>query len=409
MKAGSSVRTRPASKGLLLDAQAATRALNISRASLYVYVSRGLIRSLPHPDNPRACLYRSADIQALVARKAQSRRPRTAAASALDNGLPVLKTRISYFEDDRCFYRGKEAVEYSRNASVEDAARLLWNTSGCNPFARLPFDPGKVRGWKENAGFLHDVRPTDRAILLLSLLSPAEVMRAGKPGPQAFHAAAHLVGALAAALVTDGAAVSGPLHRVVAAAWHRPKASEVLRRALVLLADHELNASTFTVRVVASTGASLVHCVIAGLAAMSGPKHGGATENVRALLAEVEAAGDAESVIDARLGRGEAIPGFTNSVYRDGDPRGAELVSAVKLDAAMTATLRAARSLAGGEPNIDFGLLAIERSFALPKGAALTLFALGRSVGWIAHAFEQRASGKLIRPRADYVWDQNSS
>ena len=153
----------------------------------------------------------------------------------------------------------------------------------------------------------------------------------------------------------------------------------------------------------ASTGASLTNCVIAGLTAMSGPKHGGATERLRALLTEVDATGDAAASVATRLDRGETIPGFGNSVYRDADPRGAELASAAKLDATMRATLQAARSMAGVEPNVDFGLLAIERKFDLPKGAALALFAMGRSVGWIAHAFEQRATGTLIRPRAEFV------
>ena len=104
-----------------------------------------------------------------------------------------------------------------------------------------------------------------------------------------------------------------------------------------------------------------------------------------------------------RLSRGETLPGFGNSVYRAADPRGAELISAMKLDATMAATLQAARSMAGVEPNVDFGLLALERSFNLPQGASLALFAIGRSVGWIAHAFEQRTSGTLIRPRAEYA------
>jgi citrate synthase len=157
------------------------------------------------------------------------------------------------------------------------------------------------------------------------------------------------------------------------------------------------------VRVVASTGAELANCIIAGLAAISGPKHGGATNRLRALLTEADATGDAAAVVGRFVDRGETIPGFRNSVYRDADPRGAELVSAVKLDPTMVKMLRAAHTMAGAEPNIDFGLLAIERQFNLPRGAALALFAMGRSVGWIAHAFEQRATGGLIRPRAEFV------
>lgn len=391
-------------RGALLDAAAATRALSITRATLYVYVSRGLIRSVPHPQEPKACLYSAADIMALIDRRRRTRRPRTAAATALDYGLPVLKSRITHFEDDRCFYRDRDAVALSRKATLEETARLLWDTAE-DPFAGVRLDPRDIDGWCAIASTCAPARATARGTLLLSLLADQELPGAGRPGPHAFQGAARLVVALVAAITGIDAAYKGPIHRAIAAAWRRPKAVEHIRRALVLLADHELNASTFAVRVVASTGAGLTNCVIAGLTAMSGPKHGGATERLQALLAEVDATGDAAAAIGLRLSHGETIPGFGNSVYRDADPRGAELVSAVKLDATMAATLRAARSLAGVEPNVDFGLLAVERSFDLPQGAALALFAIGRSVGWIAHAFEQRSSGSLIRPRAEYAFE----
>ena len=147
MRPGKSGQTRHVQPGALLDAAAATRALNIARASLYVYVSRGLIRSVPHPKVSKACLYSAADIMALIDRRTRTRRPRAAAATALDYGLPVLKSRITHFEDDRCFYRDREAVAFSRKATLEDAARLLWNTEGADPFAAVRFDPRDVNGW----------------------------------------------------------------------------------------------------------------------------------------------------------------------------------------------------------------------------------------------------------------------
>ncbi len=373
------------------------RALSITRATLYVYVSRGLIRSMPHPKVSKARLYAATDIMALIDRRTRMRQPRAAAATALDYGLPVLKTAITHFEDDRCFYRDREAVAFSRTATLEDAARVLWNTGDTEPFGRVRFDPRDLEGWTAAASTCAKASATSRGSLLLSLMPPDAA------GPSSFEDAAQLVAAVVVAIAGIEGAYKGPVHRAIAAAWRRPRAADLIRRALVLLADHELNASTFAVRVVASTGASLPNCVVAGLAAMSGPKHGGATERLRALLAEVDACGDAAGVLASRLGRGETLPGFGNSVYRDADPRGTELVSAVKLDATLSATLKAARSMAGMEPNVDFGLLALERWFDLPRGGALALFAIGRSVGWIAHAFEQRASGTLIRPRAEFV------
>lgn len=379
----------------MLDSASAVRALNISRGSLYVYVSRGLIRSVPHPSEPKARLYSASDIMALIDRRTRMRRPRAAAATALDYGLPVLRSGITRFEDNCCFYRGKEAVAFSRKAKLEEAARLLWNTGEVDPFADVRFDPRAIKGWAAVASKYAPARATSRASMLLPLLVPGEVTTG-------FAGAARLVVALVAAIAGIETGYAGPLHRAIANAWQRPKAADAIRRALVLLADHELNASTFAVRVVASTGAELTDCVIAGLAAMGGPKHGGATAQLDAMLAEIEAS-DATSVLATRLGRGETLPGFGNSVYRDADPRGAELISAVKLCPAMAAALRAAREMARVEPNVDFGLLALERGFDLPAGASLALFAMGRSIGWIAHAFEQQARGGLIRPRAEFV------
>ena len=396
-------RSRPAHRGALLDSAAATRALSITRATLYVYVSRGLIRSVPHPKRPKACLYAASDIAALIDARMHARRPRAAAATALNYGLPVLKSRITQFKDDRCYYRGREAVALSREATLEDAARLLWDTGGYDPFASVRFDPHEVAGWMSIAATAEPMSVTARATLLLSLLASGDASIRGKPAPYDFYAAAELVVALIAAIAGIESAPKMPIHLALGAAWRRPKAAALIRRALILLADHELNASTFAVRVVASTGAELANCVIAGLAAIGGPKHGGATERLSALLTEVDARGYAAAAVAARLDRGETIPGFGNSVYRDADPRGAELIAATKLDATMAATLRAARSMAGAEPNVDFGLLALERNFDLPKGASLALFAIGRSIGWIAHAFEQRATGGLIRPRAEFV------
>src|SRR6185503_10176262 len=146
---------------------------------------------------------------------------------------------------------------------------------------------------------------TSRGSLLLSLMTDHETPGGGKAGPHAFQAAARLIAAVVVSIAGVETAYKGPIHRAIAAAWQRPRAADPIRRSLVLLADHELNASTFAVRVVASTGASLTNCVIAGLAAMSGPKHGGATERLRALLAEVDASGDADAIVAMRLSRGE--------------------------------------------------------------------------------------------------------
>lgn len=393
----------PKRRQALIDAEAATKALGVSRNTLYAYVSRGLVRSTPHPSVAKASLYVAADVQALIARKTRMRRPRAAAASALEFGLPVLKTRITHFEGDRFFYRDKDAVVFSREATFEDAARLLWSTGEADPFADTRFDPREVPGWSEITARFLPPRAPDRAALLLPLLTTREPPSAGKPNTQAFGAAVRLVQAVVSAVAGIDRPISGPIHLAVASAWRKPKAGDAIRRALVLLADHELNASTFAVRVVASTSARLTHCVLGGIAALSGPRHGGASERVSAFLAGVQTPAEAVKAVEERLQHGERMPGFGHIYYRDEDPRAVELLSVVKPDPVMAAVLEATRAMAGVEPNVDFALVALERRYALPAGTAAALFAMGRSVGWLAHVFEQRAAGTLIRPRAEFV------
>ena len=176
-----------------------------------------------------------------------------------------------------------------------------------------------------------------------------------------------------------------------------------LGRVLVLAADHELNASAFAVRVVASTGASLGACLNAGLSALSGPLHGGTTSLVEILFDEVVAAGDAAGAVETRLRRGDGIPGFDHPLYPDGDPRAAALLPHLPADRLRDDLAAVMAETAGRLPNIDFALVALRRALGLPRGAALALFAIGRTAGWIAHALEQRRDDKLIRPRARYV------
>jgi citrate synthase len=150
--------------------------------------------------------------------------------------------------------------------------------------------------------------------------------------------------------------------------------------------------------------------VTAGLAALQGAKHGGQTELVEAFLREVEASGDPRGAIAGRLKRGEGVPGFGHSLYPGGDPRGASLLQMMAgaypgspVVALSDSITREALNLVDEHPTLDFGLVILARTLGLPPGAALALFAIGRTVGWVGHAIEQYEGGSLIRPRARYV------
>lgn len=378
-----------------VDARAAAERLKVSRATLYAYVSRGLIGTRPHPEDPRARLYASADIDGLVRRKTLQHRPAEAAATTLDWGLPALETAISGIEAGQLTYRGVAAIGLAQTATLEEVAERLWQSDALE---RTRFKPGSVPLWAATLAGLGETGGLMRAMALLPLLASGDPL--GDAETRLTARGAVLVRALIEAVV-PGLAKGMPAHEAIAASWARPAAAEAIRRALVLIADHEMNASTFAVRVIASTGAGLTACLCGGLAALSGPRHGGATARVAAFVDAAEKDGDPGTTIRARLMRGEELPGFGHKLYPEGDPRARALLAAI--DAPREQALIAATAAeAGLHPNIDMALVALERAMALPKGAALDLFTIGRSVGWIAHAIEQRLGGQLIRPRARF-------
>lgn len=384
-----------------LTAEEATERLQVNRQTLYAYVSRGLVRAEPAPGTTKRSRYRAEDVEALLARKRRGRAPRRIAESALDWGEPVVPSAITLIADGRLFYRGLDVEILAERSRLEEVAELLWDT-GTHPFDQSPAreapvdgGPGLARMFALLAGSAASDAPSRRR-------DPAHLALDG----------ARLLRRIAAALL--GLAPSAlPLHAQAGRAWRLDAAgTDLMRRALVLVADHELNASTFAVRCVAGTGASLSACLLAGLAALSGPRHGGMTARVAALFAEAEGKHPGEIVAE-RLRRGDALPGFGHPLYPEGDPRGRVLLAALPGNAlpgnalaenALMAGLAAAGTAATGlAPNVDFALVSLARALGLPAEAAMTLFAMGRSVGWIAHALEQVAADRLIRPRARYV------
>jgi citrate synthase len=174
--------------------------------------------------------------------------------------------------------------------------------------------------------------------------------------------------------------------------------------------DCIINVSSFTARCVASAGSSPYAVVIAGLAALEGVRHGGASARVESMLASMRRTPDPRRALTDRLRRGEPIGGFGHPLYPSGDPRAAMLLDLLQRRYArsrevafVSAVVEAAAETMREKPNLDFGLAAVARVLRLPAGAPLMLFAIGRTIGWIGHAIEQYAAGQLIRPRAKYV------
>jgi citrate synthase len=381
---------------MLLTAREAADRLGIKLDTLYAYVSRGRLRSVAVPGT-RQRRYRVEDIEALQGSAGGSLR--AAEAEAL---TPVIASSICLIENGRPYYRGRDAVALSDTESLESVAQLLWQgwpnevetTPSSDAAAPAPLSglTGLIEKCQSRLAALADV---DMPALDLTR---SGVVRTG----------GLILRELAACVASLIPAVE-PVHQQLAAAWDLDAAgADILRRCLTLLADHELNASTFVARCVASTGATPYAVVAAALAALSGRRHGGASARAEALFRDIARNGDPLAVMAARLARDEDLPGFGHFLYPEGDPRATAILSAVTTalpaaGAPIEAAVAAGVRLTGRFPNVDFALAAASTALELPPNAALGLFVVGRTVGWIAHAIEQYESGVLIRPRARYI------
>ena len=194
-----------------------------------------------------------------------------------------------------------------------------------------------------------------------------------------------------------------------------PKHVRAVDAYFVSAAEHGMNASTFTARVVASTGADIAACLSSAVGAMSGPLHGGAPSRVLGMLEAVEKSGDAEGYVKGVLDRGERLMGFGHRVYRAEDPRARVLRRTAKelgapraevaeaLEKAALAELKARRPDRVIATNVEFWSAVVLDYAGVPAELFTSMFTCARLAGWSAHVLEQKRTGRLIRPSARYV------
>ncbi|MGU7785276.1 citrate synthase family protein [Burkholderia sp. PU8-34] len=384
-----------------LNSTEAAERLGVSRQTLYAYVSRGLLRA-DGKGSQRESRYLASDVERLANQRARGRKPKEVARAALDWGMPVLESSITLIEGGRLSYRGIDALDLAATASVETVAALLWQCDEHAAFGdRAPPSAAAMPAlFKRYAG-----RRAEESLLPLFTVASEDAPTAvwQQSAQRQAQGCADLVRIMAACLLGTRPDTA-PIHLQCARAWGvGSRGAELIRMALALCADHELNASSFTARCIASTGASLRAAVIGGLAGLTGGRHGATTARGEALWDEL-GDDDIERRMRERLSRGDDLPGFGHPLYPDGDVRATALLARVlPSHPRWRHIIDLGSSLVGQQPSVDFALVAVRRHLRLPLGAAFGLFALGRTVGWIAHGLEQRRDPALIRPRAIYT------
>jgi citrate synthase len=398
-----------------MTAAEAANVLGVSLPTLYAYVSRGLIRS-SGTSGQRNRRYYTEDIEKLVARKEGRRNPEVLAQDALHWGAPVLESALTLIDGHNVYYRGINFRTLAHHATIEQVASLLWTNSTENAQKLFSLDV-RVTARLYETMLMHiemdgaNLQPIQLLQTMLPIaasddqgaydLRPTAVMQTGAR-------ILRLMGSVLAGDVPEDTPIATMLKTGLRP--NDPQAEAMFNSLLVICADHELNASSFTARVVASAGATPYAAVMAGLSALGGIKHGGYTERVEAFLQSLSSPNDVREWMAGRLRRGEDIPGFGHKLYPLGDPRALLLLEVLRQHypdsprlAIIQAAVDTAKELINELPAIDFALVAVSEVLGLPKGSALGLFALGRTVGWIGHAIEQYSVDRLIRPRARYT------
>ncbi len=396
--------------------------LGIKRQTLYSYVSRGFVRSIPQPGG-HASYYLREDIERVKAKSTARSGHGPAAASAMRWGEPVILTSITDITEQGPRYRNRLAVDLARSrCSFEVVAEYLWAGNWTDEPVAWHSTPAPA----EIPALLAATTRLHPSVHILQLLTQATLSlgiaeggseRVGAGGTPVL-SARRLIRTLAGVFgflgprkayvaPRSGESLAQSLARALGLPLE-PVIVDALNTALVLVADHELNPATFAARIAASGGAELHSCIGAALEVHYGIGLG--CDRVEAMFAPPAQPAVVLELVRTRLQTAQKLVGFNHQLYPHGDPRTQMLVDIareVARDRKMTRNLLLA--LEGMEkqfkarPSIDAGLVVLCRSLGLPDHTAGGLFALSRSAGWVAHILEQRRAGFMIRPRAKFT------
>jgi citrate synthase len=396
-----------ASNVTLVPSSEAARRLGVKPSTLYAYVSRGLIASHQRPGR-RGSWFDPAELDGLARRgrgRGSAQRPDV-----------VIESAVTLIDDGRYWYRGHDPVELSRTASFEAVAELLW-TGRLAP---------EVEPWEPHARASHlaaalaaalpsDAPAVDHLRAAVPVIAAHDPLRGDLRPEAVVDVARRLLATVGAVLPRlgpappAGASLAGLVWAVVTTSDPAEAEVAALQAVMILMADHELAASTSAVRIAASYRADPYAAVMAGLAALAGTFHGGASVLVEQFLTDVTARGAARVVGDW-LAREDRLPGLGQPLYPAGDPRAPvvlDLARRLRPDAPAVDAADAVLAITterGFPPlNVDFAVAVLSGALGWAPRSGELVFAVARMAGWLAHALEEYQSRSSLRLRALYV------
>jgi citrate synthase len=391
----------------LLTTDEVAHRLGVKPATVYAYVSRGLLLSRRNAVG-KGSLFAKPDVDAFVAGRKRST-------------TPGIRTGITLIRDGSLYYRGRDACVLARTDTFEAVATLLWggdleHVDLVPPRDLLSLATEVIKPLPLAA------RTTDRLRVIVAAAAAADPLRFDTAANAVLATGRSMLATMVAALPFAGGVIpvavreremAGP-RPLAEVLWHRLTTREpsgadyrLLNAALILLADHDIAASTLAARVAASTRAHPYAVVSAGLAALDGPYHGAASGLAHALLTEAMGRNDAVATIADRLRLGGFIPGFGHPLYPDGDPRAATLLEMLGDNPVREMAERLAgamRTRSGTHPNIDLATAALSLHHGMSADAGEAIFAVARTAGWLAHALEEyNDRPSRFRPKGQYA------
>lgn len=405
--------------GEWIGAAEAAQRLGVKQATLYAYVSRGMLARRRGEDG-RSSLFDADEVTRLTA-KGQPRR-------AAGTGDFVIESSLTEVADGRFRYRGLEVTKLALWRPFEEVAGWLWTGALGKDGATQPWQAtpeALAAGTGAQAALPDGTLPLERLRVIVPAMAATDLLRLHLDPPAVVAAGRNIIVGMIDCLPDPSpgasASASGPSRLaeggIAGRFWYRicPKRPDpgllgALRAAMALLADHELAASTFAARMAASVRADPYAVVSTGLGALGSNRQcGGASLGAETMLAAIRDPADAVRAVGDLLRRGERIPGFGGS-GGESDPRAKALLDLVKKAAPRSARYAVAaavldetRRRALPEPNVDFALAALVNVAGMITGAGEAIFAVARTAGWIAHAMEEYAKNVPLRPRTVYV------